>query len=201
MKVFAITLAAFAAILVVPLSSHAQAGLYGEFTASRMGGIQSSPYAAYSAANGGTRATIDISGGTFGGYYDFKTVGPVRLGADVRGVVTRSSRGGANAYVGAGSHLYSALGGVRGSFHTPVKFLEPYLVASAGLGRSDYGLLTQTLNNNFEYHLFGGADLHLTSFLDFRAVELGYGGLEGGSHHYPIRSVATGIVLHFPSVP
>ena len=188
------------ALLTLPLIAKAQTGVYGTFTATRMGGLQSSPYAAAANLDGGTRPTIDVSGGTFGGYYDFKTIGPVRLGADARGVVTRSSRGADLDFTTAGSHLYSALGGVRGSFHTPIKFIQPYVQLSAGLGRSDYGLTTQTLHNNFEYHAFAGADLHLASFLDFRAVELGYGALTGGSHSYSLRSVSTGIVFHFPTL-
>ena len=200
-------------IALVP-SAQAQAGVYGLFTATRIGNLQSSPAATFTNANGGTKATVDVSGGTFGGYYDFKTVGPICLGADLRGNVESSSRGAGVTSVGAGSHLYSVLGGVRGAFHTRYSFLEPYVQLSGGLGRSDYGLLRQVntgsalngtylLQNSFEYHAFAGADIHLAGFLDFRVVELGYGGLAAfgnNSHNYPLRSVGTGIVLRLPTL-
>ena len=193
--------------------AQAQAGVYGVFTATRLGNLQSSPAATFTNANGGTKATVDVSGGTFGAYYDFKTLGPVRLGADVRGNFESSSRGAGVTSVGAGSHLYSALGGLRGAFHTRYSFLEPYVQLSGGLGRSDYGLLRNVsgssgslngsylLQNSFEYHVFAGADIHLSSLLDFRVVELGYGGLAAfgnNSHDYPLRTVGTGIVFHLP---
>ena len=195
-------------------SAQAQAGVYGAFTATRIGSLQSSPFAAFTNANGGTKATVDVSGGTFGGYYDFKTVGPVRLGADVRGNVESSTRGAGVDSVGTGAHLYSVLGGVRGAFHTRYSFLEPYVQLSGGLGRSDYGLNRQVngttpplngsylLQNSFEYHVFAGADIHLASFLDYRVVELGYGGLAAfgnNSHNYSLRSVGTGLVLRLPT--
>ena len=186
----------------------AQAAVYGTFTATRMGSLQSSPLA-ISAANGGTRPTIDVSGGTFGGYYDFKPAGPVLLGFDARGVVSSSSRGAGATQVGAGSHLYSVLGGVRGVFHTRYQILKPYVQASAGLGRSDFGLLRNTsgsymLQNGVEYHGFAGVDLKLFPLLDFRVAEVGYGGLAAlgtNSHNYTLRSVTTGIVLHLPVAP
>ena len=205
---------AFATAISLAPFAQAQAGVYGVFTASRMGNLQSSPAAAFTNANGGTKATIDVSGGTFGAYYDFKTLGPLRLGADLRGNFESSTRGGGVTAVGAGAHLYSVLGGVRGAFHTRYSFLEPYVQVSGGLGRSDYGLLRQVngttpplngsyqLQNSFEYHVFAGADIHLASFLDFRAVELGYGGLAAignSSHDYPLRTVSTGLVLRLPS--
>ena len=203
-----ISLASLAALAP---TAQAQAGIYGVFTATRMGNLPSSPAATFTNANGGTKATIDVSGGTFGAYYDFKTLGPVRLGADLRGNFESSTRGAGITSVGAGSHLYSVLGGVRGAFHTRYSFLEPYAQLSGGLGRSDYGLLRQNtaanngtyqLQNSIEYHVFAGADIHLASFLDFRVIELGYGGLAASgnnSHNYPLRSVGTGIVFRLAS--
>ncbi len=187
-------------------SAQAQAGVYGVFTATRIGSLQSSPFASITNAAGGTKATVDVSGGTFGGYYDFKTLGPVRLGADLRGNIESSTRGGGTTAVGSGSHLYSVLGGARGAFHTRYSFLEPYVQLSGGLGRSDYGLNRNAsgsylLQNSFEYHVFAGADIHLASFLDYRVVELGYGGLAAfgsNSHNYTLRTVGTGVVFRLP---
>ena len=205
---------AFATGLSLAPAAQAQAGVYGVFTATRIGSLQSSPFATITNATGGTKPTVDVSGGTFGGYYDFKTVGPVRLGADLRGNIESSTRGAGVDSVGTGSHLYSVLGGVRGAFHTRYSFLEPYVQVSGGLGRSDYGLDRQVngtappqngayvLQNSFEYHGFAGVDVHLASFLDFRVVELGYGGLAAlgtNSHNYTLRTVGTGLVLRLPT--
>ncbi len=203
----------FAAALTILPAARAQAGVYGVFTASRLGGTQSSPYAASVVPTGGTvaadvKSTVDVSGGTFGGFYDFRTLGPMRLGADFRGNIESSTRGAGTLSVGSGAHLYSVLGGVRGSFHTRYSFLAPYVQLSGGLGRSDFGLLRNTagsyqLQSGFEYHAFAGADIHLFPALDFRVVELGYGGLAAfgtNGHNYPLRSVGTGIVLHLPTV-
>ena len=207
--------AAFATGILLAPSARAQAGVYAVFTATRIGNLQSSPAATFTNANGGTKPTVDVSGGTFGAYYDFKTLGPIRLGADFRGNVESSSRGAGVKSVGTGSHLYSVLGGVRGAFHTRYSFLEPYVHLSGGLGRSDYGLLrnvngtapplngTYLLQNSFEYHAFAGADIHLFPALDFRVVELGYGGLAAfgnNSHNYSLRTVGTGLVLHLPTL-
>ena len=200
-------------ISLAPVAPHAQAqaAIYGAFTATRLGNLPSSPAATFTNANGGTKGTIDVSGGTFGAYYDFKTLGPVRLGADLRGNFEGSTRGAGITAVGAGSHLYSVLGGVRGAFHTRYRILEPYVQLSGGLGRSDYGLLRSNpsagnggyqLQNSIEYHVFAGVDIHLAGFLDYRVIELGYGGLAASgnnSHNYPLRSVGTGLVFRFPN--
>jgi hypothetical protein len=185
------------------LSAHAQVGVYGTFTLQRMGGLSSSPLAAGVAKS----STIDPIGGTFGVYYDWRDVGPVRLGFDGRGSEVTTKRGAQLNSVGSGARIYSALGGVRGVFHTPIRAVRPYLQASAGLGRTDYGLGNQNgaggvvqLTNNFEYHVYGGVDLKLTNYLDFRAVEAGYGGLNPfgtNGHNYPLESLSSGIVIHF----
>ena len=108
----------------------------------------------------------------------------------------------------AGARIYSALGGVRGVFRTPVKPLKPYLQLSAGLGRSDYGLFTQgstngsvVLHDNFQYEGLAGLDIKVLPIMDWRVVELGYGGLNPFgtySHNYPIKQVSMGFVFHLP---
>ena len=187
---FAALIAAFAAAPFL----HAQIGVYADFTGDRLGGLNSSPNDVPGVAYNNS---VNPTGGSFGAFYDFKTVGPVRLGVDARFTHITDSRSGQTNSVGAGTHIYSTLGGVRASFHTPIKLLVPYVQASAGLGRSDYGLLTQQKVNNVEYHIYGGADLNLLPIVGWRVLEVGYGGLEGGSHNYPIASISTGIVFRF----
>jgi hypothetical protein len=197
------SLVLLATVAAFDLSAHAQVGLYGTFTLQRMGGLSSSPIAPTVAKSN----TIDPIGGTFGVYYDWRDVGPVRLGFDVRGSDVTTKRGAQLTSVGSGARIYSALGGVRAVFHTPIRSFHPYLQASGGLGRTDYGLGNQNgaagvvqMTNNFEYHVYGGLDIRLTPYLDFRAVEAGYGGLNpfgNNSHNYPLESLSSGVVIHF----
>ena len=182
-----------AALGAAPLA-HAQVGLYADFTADRLSGLNSSPR---DTAGVAYNNSVNPTGGTFGAFYDFKTVGPVRLGADARFTHITDNRSAETNSVAAGTHIYSVLGGVRASVHTPIKVLVPYLQASAGLGRSDYGILTQQKVNSLEYHIYAGADLNLFPIVSWRVIELGYGGLEGGSHNYPIANISTGIVFRF----
>jgi hypothetical protein len=195
-------------------SSHAQVGVYGMFTADRLSNIASSPVplppnstaAAFARAN-----TVDPLGGTGGVYYDFLKLGPVKLGADLRGSILTTKRGAYINFNGPGARIYSVLGGVRGSFQTPVKSLKPYLQISAGLGRSDYGLYSgqpastqpvpNVIYNNFQYEGFAGLDFKLLPILDWRVAEFGYGGLDPfgtNSHNYPIKQVSMGFVIHLP---
>jgi hypothetical protein len=205
-------LAAVAA--AIPVSAQAQVGVYGMFTADRLSNIASSPLplppnssgAAFARAN-----TVDPLGGTGGVYYDFMKLGPVKLGADLRGSILTTKRGAYVNFNGPGGRIYSVLGGVRGVFQTPVKSLKPYLQISAGLGRSDYGLYTgrpastqplpNVINNNFQYEGFAGLDIKLLPIFDWRVAEFGYGGLDPFgtySHNYPIKQVSMGFVIHLP---
>jgi hypothetical protein len=190
-------------------SAHAQFGAYGMFTVDRLSNIASSPQPPTATSLANTRAnTVDPLGGTGGVYYDFMKLGPVRLGADLRGSILTTKRGAYVNFNGSGARIYSALGGVRASFHTPIASLKPYIQASAGLGRSDYGLFTQgstngqvVIHNNFEYEGLVGLDVKLLPIMDWRVAELGYGGLNPFgtfSHNYPIKQVSMGFVFHLP---
>jgi hypothetical protein len=195
-------------------SAHAQFGAYGMFTVNRLSNIASSPQpqlpdstdSSFQRAN-----TVDPLGGTGGVYYDFLKLGPVKLGADLRGSILTTKRGAYVNFDGPGAHIYSALGGIRGSFHTPVKVLKPYIQVSAGLGRSDYGLyvsrpasnqpLPNLIFSNFEYEGLAGLDIKLLPIVDWRVAEFGYGGLDPFgtfSHNYPIKQVSMGFVFHLP---
>jgi hypothetical protein len=190
-------------------SAHAQFGAYGMFTVDRLSNIASSPQPKTATDLANTRAnTVDPLGGTGGVYYDFMKLGPVRLGADLRGSVLTTKRGAYVNFNGSGARIYSVLGGVRASFHTPIASLKPYIQASVGLGRSDYGLFTQgstngqvVIHNNFEYEGLAGLDIKLLPILDWRVAELGYGGLDPFGtygHNYPIKQVSMGFVFHLP---
>ncbi|MGD0445012.1 MAG: hypothetical protein ABSA39_13850 [Edaphobacter sp.] len=190
------------------VSAYGQAGVYGMFTVDRLSNIASSPLPA--PPTGGPNArlnTADPLGGTGGIYYDFKKLGPIRLGADARGSILTTKRGANVSFNDSGAHLYSVLGGVRGTFITKYAPLKPYIQLSAGLGRSDYGLSNTTasgnliLYNNFEYEGLAGLDLKLLPIMDWRVAEFGYGGLNPFgtlSHNYPIKQVSMGFVFHLP---
>jgi hypothetical protein len=203
-----------AIVLASTASAQAQFGVYGEFTVNRLGNIASSPQpqppnstsSAFERAN-----TVDPLGGTGGIYYDFLQLGPVKLGADLRGSILTTKRGAYVNFDGPGAHIYSALGGIRGSFHTPIKSLKPYIQVSAGLGRSDYGLyvsrpasnepLPNLIFSNFQYEGLVGLDIKLLPIMDWRVAELGYGGLDPFGtygHNYPIKQVSMGFVFHLP---
>ena len=184
-------------------TAQAQLGVYGTFTASKLGNLKSSP-----AAAGFSGVNNDVSplGGTGGIYYDFLKVGPVKLGADLRGTILTTKRGAFTNYNAGGARINSALFGVRAVFHAPLFHLplRPYLQASAGLGNSNYGLLYGngvTLHNNFEYMGYAGVDIPVLPIMDFRLVELGIGGLDpfgSSSHNYSLQTVSSGLVFHLP---
>lgn len=215
-------------VLAVAVTARAQFSVYGALSAEKMGGISSSPILSTltpAACTSGVttnctsygRQVVPL-GGTFGVSYDIRKFGPALLSADARAVIATSKQGAQSDAEGSGTHLYSYLGGVKLSFHTPISVVRPYVQGSAGYGRSNYGVLTNAAHNgtsypgsptfpayptqnNLEYHAFAGVDLRFLSFADWRVVELGYGALHSlgtYAHSYPLYSLSSGIVLHFP---
>jgi hypothetical protein len=190
-----------AVAVATSVSAHAQVGVYGMFTVDRLSNIQSSPLLPSPAPR---VDPVNPLGGTGGVYYDFLKLGPIKLGADLRGSILTTKRGAYVTNNGGGTRIYSALGGVRGVFHTPFAPLKPYVELSAGLGRSDYGLFTNgavVLHNNFQYEGLAGLDIKLLPIMDWRVAEFGYGGLDpfgANSHNYPIKQVSMGFVFHLP---
>ena len=203
-----------AVAVATTVSAKAQIGVYGMFTVDRLSNIASSPLPLPPNSTGPAFAranTVDPIGGTGGVYYDFLKLGPVKLGADLRGSIMTTKRGAYLNFNGPGARIYSVLGGVRGSFQTPVKSLKPYVQISAGLGRSDYGLYSNlpasnqpvpnVIYSNFEYEGLAGLDIKLLPIMDWRVAEFGYGGLNPFgtySHNYPIKQVSMGFVFHLP---
>jgi hypothetical protein len=207
-------------------SAHAQFSVYGTVTLDHLTGINTSPVlntlspapctSSVTTDCTSYRSSVNPIGFTGGVSYDVKQVGPVLLTADVRGVVENSRQGAQTYAEGAGTHLYSVLGGVRASFGTPFLALRPYVEGAVGYARSNYGTLTNagstnssgnpilpgvSTQGNLQYNVFAGADLRVLPIADWRVVELGYGALQetgNYSHTYPLYSVSTGVVFHFP---
>jgi hypothetical protein len=197
-----------AVAVATTISAQAQVGVYGMFTVDRLSNIQSSPLPAPTTTGPNARLnTADPLGGTGGIYYDFLKLGPIKLGADLRGSILSTKRGANVSFNDSGTRIYSALGGIRAVFHTPIAPLKPYIQGSVGLGRSDYGLSNTTssgqviLYNNFQYEGLAGLDIKLLPIMDWRVAEFGYGGLDPFgtySHNYPIKQVSMGFVFHLP---
>jgi hypothetical protein len=193
-------------------SAHAQFGVYGMFTADRLSNIASSPLPLPPNSEGFERSnSVNPLGGTGGVYYNFKKTAHVTLGADVRGSILTTKRGAYVDFNGPGARIYSVLGGVRAQFHPPIKVLKPYVQGSLGLGRSDYGLfvdmppstapLPTKIYSNFEWQALAGLDIKLLPIMDYRVIELGYGGLDPFgtySHNYPVKQISMGFVFHLP---
>jgi hypothetical protein len=182
-------------LLLLTAAAHAQLGVYGTATVERMSNI------AYTDSNSSsTSAHVDPVGGTFGAYYDLKSFGPIRLGADLRGNVLTTKRGAFAEANGFGAHIYSLLGGVRATVRVPKPYIHPYVQGSLGMGRTNFGI-QYNLTDNFEYHGFIGADITIAPFIDWRVVELGTGMLVSNSptaRNYPLNSISTGFIFHLP---
>ncbi len=184
------------ALIVSSSAAYAQFGVYGTVTGQRFGGITCP---AFAGPCGDKNGRIQPFGGSFGGFYDFYSIGPARLGIDVRGdVLTANKR--ADNYAGGGgiTRQYAGMAGVRGTFRTPISWLKPFASIDGGYIRNNAsGLYTTTTTTNtsttpnivtsgttFNPNLytsyglvkgFVGLDVKLSSFFDLRAIELGAG--------------------------
>jgi len=222
-----LTALAFSCLTLFARAQPGQFSVYGQITVDQLSGIRSSPVLQTLSplpCAGGALSTqtnpcteynnsVHPIGFTGGVSYVFKTIGPATLSADLRGVIESDKRGAQTQSVGDGTRIYSGLGGVRATFKMPKRLFLPFAEIAAGYARSNYGVLTSAqlststtfpgipTQNNLEYHAYAGLDLRLTPLADFRLFEAGYGALqEMGtfSHTYPIYSISTGVVFHFP---
>lgn len=193
-----------AAFLGCAASAHAQIGVYGVVTGERIGGFTCLDLQNQCASNDGKERPF---GGNFGVFYDWRNMGPARVGFDVRGGVTNTNKSaviyGASSEV---SRHYSGLVGPRATFKTPFSVLHPYVEVVGGYARYlDYYPETKngTTVLTHETKEFGqiqglvGVDLKILPFLDLRAIEFGAGELFGNSSH-STQSIGAGVVLHLP---
>jgi len=148
----------------------------------------------------GQKSAADPYGGTLGVFYDFRSFGPVTLGADVRASFLNTNKAAYAYQASAGFMRHdSFLGGARATFKTPFKVLRPYAQISVGLGRTDATVAPvggKLLYLNFtQVQGFAGLDLALWQNVDFRPIEFGYGEMFGSSSH-TLESIGLGIVFH-----
>jgi len=170
----------------------AQVGLYATITGERISGIQCLDPQGICASTDGT---VKPYGVNFGGYYELRSFGPARLAAEVRGGVVNSNK---PAYTyGASTDAvrhYTALGGVRASFHTPFKYIRPYASVDAGFARTD--AVNGAYQNFTQVQAYAGVDVPLFSVIELRAIEFGAGELFGPSSH-STQSIGAGVVFRF----
>jgi opacity protein-like surface antigen len=163
---------------------HGQIGIYGKYDATRF-------------KDNNSGASKWFNGPTFGVYDDFVHLGPVSLGADLRGNFSYS-----------GSYRYrTGLVGLRGAVKVPLVSLKPYVQGSIGVAGTGFtgpyapGISGgDHFSNKFAYQVMGGVDYTVLPHLDFRLVELGYGQVTGttgspGNPRSDVFSIGAGVVL------
>jgi hypothetical protein len=177
---------------------HAQLGLYATITGERTNGITCVDPQKICASNDGA---VRPYGTAFGAYYDFRTYGPVRLGVDFRGGVTNTNKPA--DYYGASTDKdrhYSALGGLRLSFATPIKHIRPYVGVDGGFARLNFDSLGG--NPSLDYRNYtqvqgaAGVDVPLFSGIELRAIEFTGGEIFGPVNH-TTGSIGAGIAYRF----
>jgi hypothetical protein len=231
------------------VAARGQAGVYVGFQATRLSGITcltavvtpAQPLQCGSGSNGAVltstgsvliaaqNGAVNPQGFQAGAYYDFRNIGPMRLGLDFRGGTEHSNKSATSSAGGINTTgLDNVLLGVRGSFHTHFSWLNPYVQMSAGYARSNATLpLCETitgptiscndgpvampsprLNDNFlMYEGFAGLQVPILPMLDLRPVELGIGnmnrvggaGMIDGPSSIGVRSIGASVVFHLPS--
>jgi hypothetical protein len=211
-------------------AAQAQLSVYGVYQATRLSGMKcedtkgvcSGPVSNAEGASGavgvGANSHVNTTGGWGGITYDFKTVGPVRLGVDLRAGEGHSNKSG-TAYSGGdnATTTQDVLVGLKGTFHTPIKMIKPYAQVSAGWARSNAaeqfatpnvnGTMVRQYDNFVQYKAFIGMDIKIFPILDLRLPELGLGnmntvGTTGSgltTNSLFTKSVALGIVFHLPA--
>ncbi len=190
-------LPAFAAFAVLSCPVlPAQIGVFGTVTGERIGSVacaQSVGNGVGTCTNGST--TDKPYGASFGGYYDFRSLGPVRYGVAVRGGVLNTNKDpGANISSTDLIREYAVLGGVHASTQTPIHWLHPF--GEVLVGYSKFGPVYD-YSNYTKVQATVGADIQIAPFVDIRAIELGAGGLFGTSTH-GTQSIGAGLVFHSP---
>jgi len=136
-------------------------------------------------------------GATIGGYVNFYHAPRFDAGIDLRDTILSSNN----------AKLNSFMVGARVIAKPIAESFKPYLQVSVGVGSSKPPTSPIHLNR-LQYGIFGGLDYTLAKHVDFRAFELGYGGVTtinsgnfGGTTTFSasrLFSVSSGLVFRFP---
>ena len=187
----------FAAVAALsPVAARAQIGVFGTVTVEWVNGVACTQSVGNGVGTCISGTTTDKPyGASFGGFYDFRSLGPVRFGVEVRGGVLNTNKDpGANIASTDLIREYTALGGLRASTGTPIRWLHPY--ASVDGGYAKFGpVYAYSTYTKIEGHV--GADLSVASFMDIRAIDLSAGALFGSGSH-GTESISAGLVFHSP---
>lgn len=161
-------------LMSLPLSLHAQLGLYGSFTTVNLNVPGYDNW---------------IYGGTFGAYLASGHLAVLSVGVDLRGSFANSSS----------TKFASGAIGPRLGLNLHVLPIHPYAEATAGIGSATFEPASSS--TKFEYQFLGGLDYTVLPRIDWRVAEFSYGGLSGfnGNSFHP-KSISTGIVLRIPRV-
>ncbi|HEY0162571.1 MAG TPA: hypothetical protein VGB69_07840 [Edaphobacter sp.] len=161
-----LSLALFAASLIVPATVHAQLAVYAGFSGAPLSGASSNW------APGGLVGIYKQSG---------HGLGTVSFGGDLRGsFLTRD-----------GFHSYTGAIGPRLSIKAPILPLRPYVEGLVGLGNVQNN--NAGSHTNFNYQLVGGLDTTILPRIDWRVVEFAYSAVPTQSVNAKI--LTTGLVL------
>jgi hypothetical protein len=173
------------AFILSTAAAHAQVGIYGKFDATRLSSSAST-----------TSASTWFYGPGVGIYYDALHLGPISLGADLRGDILS----------GSSEDYRSGLFGLRLAIKAPVLPIKPYIQGSVGVGATKPTALSSLplhYTTKFEYQIASGVDFTIFPHIDWRIVELGYGRITGISSggEAPAANLfnaSTGLVVRFP---
>ena len=176
--------------------AHGQFAVYGTVNGERAGGFTCQAVGGVCAT---TNGTVHPYGGVFGVFYDFRNLGPVRFGADLRGDIMTSNKSAVEYEGGAGVvRQYGALGGIRASVGTPITILHPYVEALGGYAKTNAASTNVEVYSNYtQVQGLVGLDITVLPYLDIRGIEFGAGALFGPSTH-STESIGAGLVFHFP---
>jgi hypothetical protein len=200
------------------VAARAQAGVYVGFNATQLRGITCFDPQGQCSSTGGKVNPQGVQGGA---YYDFRNIGPMRLGIDLRGGTEHSNKSATSSAGGSDTTGFNdVLLGVRGSFHTRFSWMNPYVQVSAGYAKSNATLPFGTiasgsgvpnpprLEDNFlMYEGFAGFNIHIFPMIDLRPIEVGMGnmnriggaGTVDGPASIGVMSIGAAVVFHMPS--
>ena len=176
---FILLLLAAAACLLPAQHAHSQIGIYGQFSMTHEGSTNTW-----------------YKGSTFGGYGNIASIGPIHLGADIRGTFGSTAQ----------YHYRDVLFGPRLEVRPRLLPVKPYIQAAVGFGGTRYTGFTNLgshYSNKLQYGVIGGADYTVLPHIDLRIPEIRYTRMSAVSG-YPnppkinVVGIGFGLVLRLP---
>lgn len=188
-----------AAVLIGVCAANAQVGVYAMGSAGRLSGYPVTSFTGLSTVTS-TNNNLWAYGGTFGIYDNFVGLGPLKLGADIRGFLQTSSAN--NNTQTNQNQLRGGLVGLRLAGSAPLIPFKPYVQAEIGGASTNFGVNSSN-TGGIAYQVQAGADFTIFPHLDVRA-EYGVGqftvlgGLSTGSQQrQTLQQLGVGGVIRF----